>query len=62
MATKFVVGQKVRQIMPAPIEGVIKEFTFDKTTAVVSVVIGVTGADGVEHERVFLESNLEGVA
>lgn len=63
MASKFKVGQRVRQILPAPQEGVVKMLKFDETTGNLSVLFDMvsTDADGVETtiETVFLEDQVE---
>ncbi len=59
MAVKFTNGQQVRQVMPAPIEGIVSRFVFDETTGDISYVVSSTDADGTVHERVFAGENLE---
>jgi hypothetical protein len=58
MAVKFKNGDKVRQILPAPVEGDVVRFVFDETTGEISYVVRTVDADG-EHERVFKAEDLE---
>lgn len=61
MAVKFKNGDKVRQVMPAPIEGEVVRFVFDETTGEISYVVLATDVEGI-HERVFKAEDLEASA
>lgn len=56
---KFKNGDKVRQVMPAPIEGVVSKFLFDEQTGNVSYVVDSIDAEGNAQQRVFQASDLE---
>lgn len=55
----FKAGQKVRQVMPKPIEGTIVRFIFDENTGTVSYVVESIDEDGVAHQRSFVATDLE---
>jgi len=59
MATRFKVGQLVRQIMPAPIEGTVSSFKFDEVGGEIHVHVAVAAEDGTLHDRSFREDQLE---
>jgi hypothetical protein len=57
MATKFKKGDAVRQVLPAPVEGVIERFVFNQETGEVGVIVKTE--DG--QERSFTEDQVESV-
>jgi len=59
MATKFQKNEKVRQIMPAPIEGVVSRFHFSQQTGEIQYEVSWKDANGVEHARAFNEDQIE---
>jgi hypothetical protein len=59
MALKFKNGDKVTQVMPAPITGEVTRFVFDDTTGEISYVVSSTDPDGTLHERVFSEADIQ---
>jgi hypothetical protein len=59
MATKFRRGQIVRQIMPAPLEGVVSGFEFDTVDGHIHVLFGVKAEDGSIHTQSMREDLLE---
>ena len=55
-------GDRVRQIVPAPIEGVVTEYHVCQETGAVSVTVQTTidaDGDGRYDERVFLLNQVE---
>lgn len=52
-------GDKVRQKMPAPIEGVVSSFSICQETGKVQVLVTTTNAEGDEEGRYFAASDLE---
>lgn len=54
-------GQVVRQVLPAPIEGVADGFVADDQTGEVTVRVVWTDAAGVTHSRYFKLSEVEAV-
>ena len=65
MAQKFKPGDKVRQVLPAPVEGTVVGFNLDQTTGDVQFHVAWKDkdADGVEHvhTRYFVQEQLEAV-
>lgn len=65
MAQKFKPGDKVRQVLPAPVEGTVVGFSLDQTTGDVQFHVAWkhTDADGEEHvgTRYFTQEQLEAV-
>lgn len=57
--TTFKQGDAVKQILPAPITGVVDRFVFDPATGDVDVVVRRTDADGHVHETVFGADEIE---
>ena len=57
--SKFITGQNVRQIMPAPVEGTVVGFGFDATTGVISYLLEWTDADGQPQAGYFAEDWIE---
>lgn len=55
------VGDPVRQILPAPQQGVVKAMKFDETTGTISVVFDVPDGNGGTMETVFKEHEVEAV-
>ncbi len=60
MAQKFKLGDPVRQVMPAPIEGVVVGYDLDKSTGDVQFQVSWTDDDGT-HSRHFTEAQIEAV-
>lgn len=56
---KFKKGDKVRQIMPAPVTGKVDYFTVDQETGSVQIRITRKDADGNKHRTYFMEHELE---
>ena len=54
----FTNGQKVTQIMHAPIEGTVAGFGFDPSTGTVTVLVSYTDAEGNDQQRYFQQSEL----
>jgi hypothetical protein len=59
MAIKFKTGAQVKQILPAPITGVVQEATIAGDEVVYKV--GWTSPDGHEESRFFNEDQIEAV-
>jgi hypothetical protein len=59
MSSKFKRGQLVRQIMPAPIQGVVSKVVFDENEGTFHYHVAVRGADGGIHDRSMPESALQ---
>jgi len=59
MASKFKVGQKVRQVMPDPVEGTVTRFVMDEKTGDIIVMFAAPGSDGQMHERALKEDHLQ---
>lgn len=61
MAAKYKVGDRVRQILPAPLTGVVEKFEFDASKGDIRVIIKVDQAEDAEHERLhgFTEEEVE---
>lgn len=57
--TSFIKGEKVVQVIPAPIEGEVLEFGFDPATGNVTVLVGYTDENGEEQQRYFQQSELK---
>lgn len=57
----FTKDQKVSQILPAPITGVVAGFALDQDTGEVIVLVSSTDADDVVHSRYFKQTELEAV-
>jgi len=57
----FTKDQKVSQILPAPITGVIAGFSLDQYTGEVIALVNSTDADGVVHSRYFKQTEIEAV-
>ena len=53
----FSKGDKVTQVLPAPIAGTVEGFALDQTTGTVTVLVSYTEA-GKAHKRYFKESEL----
>lgn len=49
----------VRQVVPAPIEGVVTDYAIDRESGITQVLVAWLDADGVPHERYLLESEVE---
>lgn len=58
MSTKFKNGDKVRQVVPAPIEGIVVRFSFDEASGDIGYVVRTTDESG-DHERVFSAEQIE---
>lgn len=54
----FTKGQKVIQVMPAPIEGEVSGFALDQENGEVIVQINYLDTDGSEHTRYFRQSEI----
>ena len=54
---KFKAGSKVKQIVPAPIEGVVKRFILDEASGDIIYIV----ADESGHESSFHEDKIEAV-
>jgi hypothetical protein len=59
MAVKFQKGEAVRQVIPAPIEGVIDSFKFDESSGDVKYIVAWEDVDGVVCTRSFDEDQIE---
>jgi hypothetical protein len=55
----FKKGDKVVQVMPAPVEGEVAGFSLDQDTGEVIVLVSSVDADGVEHSRYFKQSEIQ---
>lgn len=55
----FIKNQKVVQILPAPITGVVSGFALDQDTGEVIVLVNSTDADGTIHSRYFKQTEVE---
>ena len=51
-------GQKVVQVLPAPIEGTVTGFALDQENGEVIVQVTSVDADGEEHTRYFRQSEV----
>jgi len=58
MSVKFKNGDKVRQVVQAPIEGTVVKFVFDETEGTISYVVRTSDEQG-DHERVFTGDQIE---
>lgn len=54
----FVKGEKVSQVLPAPIAGEVLGFGFDPDTGNITVLVGYVDADGNDQQRYFQQSEL----
>lgn len=54
----FTNGQKVTQVLHAPIEGTVAGFGFDPVTGTVTVLVNYTDSEGNEQQRYFQQSEL----
>lgn len=54
-------GTLVRQIMPAPVEGVVVSKTFNQAGDHFQFVVEYADADNVVHQRAFDEGQVEAV-
>jgi hypothetical protein len=61
MSSKFKKGQLVRQIMPAPIEGIVSKVVFDENEGTFHYHIAVRGADGNLHDQSMPEEALQAI-
>ena len=59
MAVKFQKGEAVRQVVPAPVAGVIDSFKFDEASGDVKYIVTWKDADGVVCTRSFDEDQIE---
>ena len=61
MASPFKKGDQVRQVLPAPIEGVVDSVTIDPDTGdrLFKVVWPDANGDGHEESRYFTEEQIE---
>jgi hypothetical protein len=60
---KFNAGDKVRQVMPKPIVGVIGKFAFDEKSGNISYRVDFVDEQGKQvHQRFFRENELEAAA
>jgi hypothetical protein len=57
MGAKFKIGQAVKQVMPAPIAGVVSSLEFNGDD--VQYVVNYKGVDGEDHVQPFIEEELE---
>ena len=57
MAVKFKAGTKVRQIMPAPVEGEVIRYVFDETSGDIHCIV----VDLEGQESTWLETEVEAV-
>ena len=57
--SQFMRGQTVRQIVSAPIVGVIETFEADRETGERMIRVAWKDADGVVHSRHFAEEEIE---
>lgn len=55
-------GSKVRQVMPAPIEGTVTGFDVDQEHGTVTYRVEYPGPDGEPTERFFRDGEIEEVA
>lgn len=54
-------GDAVRQILPAPITGVVTKKEFDEASDSFNYLVESTDSDGVQHTRWFSGTQIEGV-
>lgn len=54
----FINGQKVTQILPEPIIGVVSGFALDQENGEVIVLVVSTNADGTVHSRYFRQEEI----
>lgn len=62
MTSKFTKGDKVSQVQPVPITGVVDGFSLDQETGAVHVKVKFKDAEGNTHIRDFLHDDLEAVS
>jgi hypothetical protein len=62
MAMKFKKGDKVRQVMSKPIEGVVSGMALDEEGGKVNVHVTWKGEDGHKHGVYLTEEQLEAVS
>lgn len=55
----FAKGQKVTQVLPAPISGEVAGFAVDQQTGALQVQVKWTDAEGHDHARFFSASELQ---
>jgi hypothetical protein len=59
---KFEAGDKVRQVLPPPIVGVVGKFAFDEKSGNISYRVDFADDKGAQvHQRFFRENELEKV-
>jgi len=58
----FIKDQKVVQILPTPIVGVVAGFALDQDTGEVIVLVNSTDDDGTVHSRYFKQTEVEAAA
>ncbi|CAB5151367.1 hypothetical protein UFOVP148_38 [uncultured Caudovirales phage] len=56
--TAFTKGQKVTQVLPAPVEGEVSGFALDQENGEVIVQVTSVDSEGVEHTRFFRQSEI----
>jgi len=57
--TAFTQGQKVTQVLPAPITGTVEKFSFDENTAEITVLVSYQDAEGNDQQRYFKQSEIQ---
>lgn len=57
MGAMFKTGQKIQQVMPAPLVGVVQSLEFNGDD--IQYIIEYTGPDGEVHTQPFTEAQLE---
>ena len=58
MSSQFKKGDKVCQVVPAPIQGEVVGFSLCNETGEVYLVVAYTNADGEQHSRQFRQSEM----
>lgn len=59
---KFIKGQAVKQVLPAPVEGVVEGFSIDQEGGNLLVKVTWRDADDHDNARFFREEEIEAVA
>lgn len=52
-------GSKIRQVLPAPREGVVSRFDISQTDGAKMICMDYIGEDGEVHQQFFTESEVE---
>ena len=61
MTTPIKLGTAVRQVLPAPVEGVVVSKTFNQAGDHFQFVVEFTDAENVVHQRAFDEGQIEAI-